>query len=120
MKNLVFVDDDNITNLLMQRMLKHSSFVVHTFTKTTDAQAFITSNEVDILIVDLRMPVMNGIDFLKQLDLPSRTHRINRVIIQTGLEPEKSVRDELISLGYELIIKDQLLGSREQLTALLG
>lgn len=116
-RNVVFVDDDNITNLLVQRLLKGTACNVHTFTEPDDARIFIAANPVHVLVVDLRMPLIDGIEFLSQLNLDSRKQKINRIIIQTGAEPEASTRDKVRSLGYELILKDKLLGNRDCLNS---
>lgn len=115
---LVFVDDDRITNLLVERFLKDSGCNVVTFTEPSEAYEFLLANKVNVLVVDLRMPKRDGIEFLQSLQ--QQPVQINRIIVQTGAEPEPQVRETIESMGYELVLKDEMLRGREELQNLLN
>lgn len=119
LKNLVFVDDDNIANKLVERFLKNSPCAVHTFANTDQARKFISNNAVHALVVDLRMPLISGIDFLDGLKLHSRPSKITHIIVQTGAEPDPAVRTTVESLGYRLLLKEEILGNQSTLKSLM-
>ena len=115
----MFVDDDNIANLLVERTLKNSPCVVHTFTDTDQAREFISANTVHALVVDLRMPFISGIDFLDGLKLHLRDSTINHIIVQTGAEPEPAVRSSVESRGFSLMLKEDMLSNQSILNNLI-
>ncbi len=73
---LVFVDDDPIV-LHQFKTMFHSEYNVLTTTDVFEAFGWMQSSPVAVLISDLIMPMMNGIDFLQRMaqDFPN-TQRI--------------------------------------------
>lgn len=68
-KILVLDDEPGIT-LLCARLLKRAGYVVTTFTEASPAFEHLRTNSVDLLLVDIRMPEVDGfevIDKAKQL-----------------------------------------------------
>ncbi len=70
--------------------------VVKTFHSAVESLSFFQENEVDVLFLDINMPVLNGLDFLENLD------KKPFIIITTAYE-------EYALKGYELDVLDYLL-----------
>lgn len=67
--NCLVVDDNKIARMTSVNLLKQSGMVtvVGECTNGTDAYNFVTANSVDLLLLDIEMPGMSGIELLKVL-----------------------------------------------------
>lgn len=65
----VVVDDEYPALQLIKLYCKNIDTieVVESFTKATEAFEYLQNNRVDLLLLDIQMPLMNGIEVLKQL-----------------------------------------------------
>jgi DNA-binding NarL/FixJ family response regulator len=66
---VVIIDDEKAMHLIMTRMLAkiNEVEVVESFQETSSAFAYMTSNHVDLVFVDINMPRESGLDFAKRL-----------------------------------------------------
>lgn len=108
---VLVVDDEPDFLKLIQRRLTKRNVHVDTVTNGEDALAFLRDNPVDVVILDVRMPGLSGIDTLKEI---RKRFRDCEVIMLTGHGSLQS-GIEGISLGaYDYILKpfsiDNLLG----------
>lgn len=63
---ILLVDDDKSVLQLLERLLSNQNFVIKTETKGQRALDLIASDDIDLLIVDYKMPTMDGFTLLKQ------------------------------------------------------
>jgi len=69
-ENILVLDDEPGITLLCNRLLKWEGYHVTAFTAAKPAIAFLRSNQTDLLLVDIRMPDVDGfevIDYARQL-----------------------------------------------------
>lgn len=67
--NVVIVDDDiNIRKSLELSLGNYDEFNIKSYKNAKDALKGINEDNCDIIITDINMPNMNGIEFLKKLD----------------------------------------------------
>src|SRR5262249_12861478 len=52
--------------LMCRRVLEGQGHVVHGFTSTQEALAQLESDAADLLVVDYKMPELNGIEFIQR------------------------------------------------------
>lgn len=73
MKTIFLVDDSATILLSVSNILAKAGYGVEKASSATDALAkFTAGTKIDLLITDLNMPGMNGIDFIKEVrKLPS-------------------------------------------------
>jgi DNA-binding response OmpR family regulator len=64
---LLVVDDDANNRDLMSRRFQRAGFLVYTATDAEDALKYIKNTPIDLILLDLMMPRMNGLDLLKIL-----------------------------------------------------
>jgi CheY-like chemotaxis protein len=64
---ILLVDDSDITRALVGGLLRHAGFVVREAIHGRDAIEQLRTWPADMIICDLNMPVMNGIEFLTWL-----------------------------------------------------
>lgn len=64
-RTIVVAEDNEIVNRVLEYRLKIDGYEVKVFTNGEDAVAFMKDNPFDLLITDLYMPLMNGIDVIQ-------------------------------------------------------
>lgn len=67
-QQVVVVDDEKSILMCMRRLLRHPNYEVHCFQTPTEALDFCTENEVHLVLSDMRMPMMNGAELLRQIE----------------------------------------------------
>ena len=64
---ILLVDDEELLRAGVQEMLEMSGYSVITATNGHEAMACLKQNAIDLVITDLVMPKMDGVDFVEQL-----------------------------------------------------
>lgn len=64
---ILLVDDEELLRAGVQEMLEMGGYVVLTAPNGQQAMACLTDQAIDLVITDLVMPKMDGIDFVQQL-----------------------------------------------------
>ena len=67
MPKVVYLDDEEINLLLFKEMFK-KDFDVFTTTFPEEALEFVKNNHVEFVFTDQRMPLMSGVEFLKEME----------------------------------------------------
>jgi CheY-like chemotaxis protein len=103
-KQFLFVDDDAQFLALISELFKQQSsgqWIVSTATNHSQALEHLKNQRVDTVVLDMVMPVMNGIEFLRLL---GRTHPGQQVVILTG-RPDDGARKACQELGAALFLE---------------
>ena len=79
--NVLVIDDEPGITRLCQRLLSRANFEVATFTQPTEGLSWLEQQPIDLLLVDIRMPGMNGFEVI---DLARRRQPDLAVVIMTG------------------------------------
>ena len=98
MKHILVVDDDRLNLVLAYDTLK-SFYSVSVVNSGIQALKFLESREVDLILLDIEMPVMNGIETLKKIKSVAETSEIP-VIFLTGLDDSR-IEAQCIELGAQ-------------------
>jgi len=64
---LLFVDDDDTFRSVLQRELEVMGYDVTSFAEGASAIAFLADNRVDVALLDLRLPGMDGLELLSRV-----------------------------------------------------
>jgi len=96
---VIFVDDSE-TALASTRMVTNSMPIeVKQYTEAAVALAEIKAGMTpDLIITDLNMPVMNGLEFLKALRAVSATSRTPTLMLTTETKPELKQQGKALGL----------------------
>ena len=95
-KRILLVDDAEINRCLFQELLEVSGYVVHSLPDGLNFFQEIAGFEPDLILLDLRMPEVDGFTLLQQLQ-QSRFCSIPVIVVSAyGLEREKR---KALSLG---------------------
>lgn len=65
---VVYIDDEELLCRSFAWILKSSGIAAKTFTDPHEALPFIRDHEIAIVLCDFRMPRMNALDLLQQID----------------------------------------------------
>lgn len=97
--NCIVIDDDKLSRRIVEEFINKTDFLNHvdSFDNAVDAiSLFKSGNEVNLIFLDVEMPVMTGIEFLKTLKNPPQI-----III--------SSKDQYAIQAFEYDVTDYLL-----------
>ena len=83
---VLIVDDSDVMRKVVKRVLGLSGFEIETIYEAgngDEALMLIVNNDVDIVLTDVNMPVMDGIELLKTMKSDDRFSSLPVVIIST-------------------------------------
>ena len=82
-RRILVIEDEPTISLVCQRVLAEEGFLVDTALNGRAAQALLGEKDYDLVLVDVRMPVMSGRDFY---DYISENHPelVPRIVITSG------------------------------------
>ena len=103
--DILIVDDDAIVLFLHKTLLSKSqdSFPVHAFESAEEALLHIIHNKAEtsfLILLDINMPVMNGWDFLEQLEKLDLPHQVFVAMVTSSINTSDRKKAE----KYPLII----------------
>lgn len=103
-KNILVIDDDRMVLLTLKRLLVKEGYKVSTALSGQEALKLIEQIDFDLVISDLKMPMMNGIETLKKIReylTQNKKDPVPEVII-TGYAKEDIYQDALAlnAAGY--------------------
>ena len=112
--SILIVDDDEGVTQTFARMLRLEGYHVHTAANAETGLRQAERNHPDAIILDLRMPVVDGLGFLRRLRAQDRQRSTPVAIVTGDYFLDDSVSTELRELGAELRFKpmwlDDLVG----------
>src|SRR6266571_6777595 len=100
-RTICLVDDDTSVLKAVSRLLTSAGFVVQAFSEAAPFLAYISANRVDLVVLDIWMKQMTGLEVLAHLcSLSPRT----RIIIMTGREDSvvKSIATQVGAVRFFL------------------
>ncbi len=103
--SILIVDDDEAVTQTFARMLELEGYTVRTAITAETGLREATEHQPDAIILDMRMPLVDGLGFLRRLR-GHASHRQTPVAIVTGdYFLDEHVSSELHELGAELKFK---------------
>ncbi len=101
-EKILIVDDDGTVLDVLSRALEHKGFRVTKAMSGREGLDLIKSEHVDVVVTDLRLPDINGLELLKQSkELDSQIE----VIILTGFVTDENIKTALLNGAYSFLAK---------------
>ena len=100
---VLLVDDDATANYLSKELLErmHAANEIETAENCLRALKLITQSSPDVIFLDIRMPGIDGFDFLERLKTLAIENKIKVVMLTSSMRPE----DRLKAFSYKAVIE---------------
>lgn len=96
---ILVVEDELALNEAYEMILKEEGFDVYCATNGEEALKITETIEPKVILLDLRMPKMGGIEFLKKYNLVEKHPQV-QVIVFSNLDMQKEI-DQAYELGAQ-------------------
>lgn len=103
MADILIVEDDQDLNNAYQTILRHDGHTVTSATNGEEALAAVRAHPPQLILLDLLMPIMGGLEFLKNYDLTK--HKGVKVLIFTNMENSPEVNEAYKLGAHRCIVK---------------
>jgi DNA-binding response OmpR family regulator len=90
-KRILIVDDDVLSLKLAGLILGQNGFDVFKAKSGIDAISFLKRQDVDLILLDIEMPMMNGLKTLEKLRKDSATAKIPVICVTSNADSETVV-----------------------------
>ena len=106
---ILIVDDDEGVTQTFARMLRLEGYQVRTAVTAENGLRVAEESHPDAIILDLRMPLLDGLGFLRRLRAQAEQRQTPVAIVTGDYFLEDEVSSELRELGAELRFKPMWL-----------
>lgn len=97
--SVLVVEDESSLNEAYQIILSQAGYKVEAAYDGSEALEICAKSQPDVILLDLRMPVMSGIEFLKHYNPKTRAH----IVVFSNYDMQKEI-DEAYKLGADRYI----------------
>lgn len=104
MARILVVEDDHDLNKAYSIILRHEGHDVVEAFDGKEAIKKLEGFEPDLILLDLLMPIMGGLEFLQRSELPKK-HKKTKVLIFTNMENSPEVAEAYKLGAHRCIIK---------------
>ncbi len=108
LKSILLVDDDLTLREMYSERLKAEGFVVDTAKDGEEALQKATDSHPNIVLLDIMMPKINGLDVLKRLKNQPETKDIP-VIVLTALIQDREKMESITHGADDYIVKSEIM-----------
>jgi len=105
MAHVLIVEDDKLLNQAYQLILEKEGHEVDVAENGREALDLVKESEPEVILLDLQMPEMGGLEFLENYDLSKHKH--TTVVILSNVGDEKEIQKGLEMGAYKYIVKAQ-------------
>jgi CheY-like chemotaxis protein len=118
---ILIIDDEPAVSLTLARMLEFEGHTVVQASQAADGLLLAAQDPPDAIVLDIRMPVMSGLEFLRALRRDERLQHLPVGIVTGDYFLDERVLIELASLGATIRYKPVWMEDLSALTReLLG
>ncbi len=114
MKKVLIIDDDVIFQKLISEELKKNGYEVASALNGEIGLEQVYAEKPDLILLDIKMPKMDGMEFLKRLQIDKSEHEKIPVLITSNL-----MTMDNISEGVSMGIRGYIVKSNESLDTIL-
>ncbi len=100
--DVLIVDDDDATREGLTLFLRHAGFTVETANDGADAMGKITAYDFGVVLLDVRLPRVGGLDVLARCGTKPRPPK---VIVMTGVDLADAALNALRGQAYDFLSK---------------
>ena len=118
-KKILCIEDEHFISELYARALTKAGYEVKVIVDGQEGLREAQTNQYDIILLDIMVPNLSGIDILKQLRGPGSPTKLKaKILITTNLEQDDQHRGEIEKQADGYIVKAEV--TPRQLVEFLG
>ena len=91
---ILVVDDEPYMTEMLQSFFEMNNYICYTASDGLEALEILKNEKIDIVITDMKMPKMDGLDLLKEV---KGNHQGTSAVIMTGFSEEYTTSEALNS-----------------------
>ena len=102
--NVLIVDDSAVVRAIIKKAVRIGGRPVETIHEATDGAgglAILAANPIDVVFTDINMPVMTGIEMLREMTARGFTAP-TRIVVST--DGSTILREQVAELGVQLLL----------------
>lgn len=108
-RTVLCIEDERFISELYTRALNKAGYTVTVEADGNKALAAAQTNQYDIILLDLMVPNLTGIEILRALRDPARVPPLkSKIIITTNLEQREDVRADIEKQADGYLVKAEL------------
>jgi len=108
-RKILCIEDEHFIAELYERALKKAGYEVTTLIDGLEGLKAAQTDQYDIILLDLMVPTMTGIEILRRLRDTRQTPRFRgKIIITTNLEQREEVRADIEAQADGYIVKAEV------------
>ena len=108
-RTVLCIEDEHFISELYARALKKGGYAVTVIADGQEALVEAQKNTYDIILLDLMVPNLTGIEILRVLRDPARVPPLKaKIIITTNLEQREDVRSDIESRADGYLVKAEM------------
>lgn len=108
-KKILCIEDEHFISELYTRALQKAGYEVTNSVDGKEGLNLALTNEFDIILLDIMIPTITGVEILNKLRDPDHTNPIKaKIIITTNLEQGVNGREEIENKADGYVIKAEI------------
>jgi len=104
MAKILIVEDEKVLNQAYEIILKKAGYAVTTSFDGLEAYEQFKKDPADLILLDLRMPKLDGVGFLKKLK-PKDNYPDTKIIVFSNYDDQQEVKDAIEQGADRYILK---------------
>jgi len=101
---ILLVEDDQALNMAFRTVLTKAGYNVVSAFHGLEALEYLSDNQPQLILLDLLMPKLNGINFLKRYQ-PTVNHPTVRIIVFSNLDTEPEIAEAMQLGAHKYLLK---------------
>lgn len=107
-RKILCIEDEPFISELYARALNKSGYDVTVVADGVEGLKSAQTNQYDIILLDLMLPNLTGIEILRVLRDPTQSSVTGKIIISTNLEQREEVRADIEKQADGYLVKAEL------------
>lgn len=108
-KTVLCIEDEHFIGELYQRALTRAGYEATIIMDGKEGLTAAQTDKYDIILLDLMIPTITGIDVLRDLRDPKKTPKLHgKIIITTNLEQRDEVRSDIEKQADGYLVKAEI------------
>ena len=117
---VLLVDDDPVIRVLLQDYLSAMKFEVRTLDSGIQCLESLSKEMPDVLLLDFQMPVMNGLEVLRNIRKNSVMHDLPVIMLSADKDTEKYVKEADLQANRYIVKPFEMHAVRDAIKSVCG